>query len=76
MDITEIINSLGGSTALAAALGFPAEDVGAKRIRAWGLRSSIPAEYWLSIVSYSKEREASVTLEMLAAAHAREPLAS
>ena len=70
MNVSDIIQFLGGSAGLAAGLGFPPADVGAKRIRAWAARSSIPAEYWLAIADYSKVSGKRVTLELLAAAHA------
>lgn len=66
----DIIDRLGGSAALASALGFPPGDVGGKRIRAWRLRKSIPGEYWAAIAAYSKEAGRGITLEVLAAAHA------
>lgn len=71
MQIHEIISSLGGSVRIAAALGFPDGDVGAKRVRAWAARSSIPSEYWQDIVNHSAALEAGISLSVLAAAHAR-----
>jgi len=70
MRISEIIRSLGGAAEVARRLDLPARDVGAKRVRAWALRDSIPAEYWEALAAYSKERELGVSLEVLAAAHA------
>lgn len=76
MDVIEIIKRLGGSADLAVSLNFPTDDVGAKRIRAWGARSSIPVEYWLDIVSHSDAVGAGVTLDVLATAHARAKMAA
>jgi len=76
MQIAEIITRLGGAAAVARQLGLPSKDVGAKRVRAWALRGSIPGEYWAAIAAYSKEAEKGVTLEVLAAAHAVSELAA
>lgn len=73
MTVAEIIRRLGGATVLAERLGFPGADVGAKRIRAWALRNSIPGEYWASVSAYSKEAGKGVTLEVLASVHAAGP---
>lgn len=70
MTVAKLITRMGGAAALAKALGLPGNDIGPKRVRAWALRGSIPAEYWAQLAAYSKERELGVTLEVLAAAHA------
>ncbi|MGX8273240.1 carph-isopro domain-containing protein [Brevundimonas diminuta] len=70
MTPTAIIARLGGAAALARALRLPPNDVGAKRVRAWALRNSIPSEYWVGIAAHSKEQGLGVTLEVLASAHA------
>jgi hypothetical protein len=70
MTVAEIIIRLGGAPAIAQSLGLPAGDVGAKRVRAWASRRSIPAEYWAGIAAFSKEGRKGITLEVLAAAHA------
>lgn len=70
MKISEIIRALGGAAEIAKRLRFPAGDVGAKRVRAWSMRGSIPAEYWEALAAYSKEDGLGVTLEVLAASHA------
>lgn len=65
-----IIAKLGGAAALAAALKFPGSDLGAKRVRAWGLRNRIPSEYWVAISAYASRAGIAVTLDDLANAHA------
>lgn len=75
MTSASIIKRLGGATSLARSLDLPANDVGAKRVRAWALQGSIPGKYWASIAAISKEAGLGVTLEVLAAAHAEAPAA-
>lgn len=70
MTPSQIISELGGAAVLAAALGFPGNDVGAKRVRAWDLRKRIPAEYWVAIAAYASRAEIGVSLDDLANAHA------
>lgn len=70
MTPSQIIAALGGAAVLAAALGFPGNDVGAKRVRAWDLRKRIPSEYWVAISAYASRAEIAVTLDDLANAHA------
>ena len=69
MRISEIILSLGGAAVVARHIGLPAGDVGPKRVRAWALRNSIPAEYWAALTAYSERSGKGVTLEVLATAH-------
>lgn len=69
MASSQIIARLGGPSALAGGLGLPANDVGAKRVRAWVMRDRIPGEYWASIVAYSDRAGLGVTLADLASAH-------
>ena len=76
MTVSEIIEKLGGAPAIVRALGLPDGDVGAKRVRAWRTRGSIPAEYWAAIASYSRASSLDVTLEALAEAHAGNALAA
>lgn len=70
MQIVEIIRALGGAPAVSRGLGFPPGDVGAKRVRAWATRNSIPSEYWSALSAYSDASGLGITLEVLAAAHA------
>lgn len=74
MTPSAIIARLGGAAVLARALRFPANDVGAKRVRAWSLRNSIPSEYWAGIAAHSKEQGLGITLEVLASAHSATPV--
>lgn len=70
MQIADIIRALGGAPAVSKGLGFPPGDVGAKRVRAWATRNSIPGEYWSALSAYSNENGLGITLEVLAVAHA------
>lgn len=70
MTVAILVTRLGGAAAVAKALGLPDGDVGPKRVRAWALRNSIPAEYWSVISDYSNKAGLGVTLEVLAKAHA------
>jgi len=70
MTVAKLIAHMGGAAVLAKALVLPDNDVGAKRVRAWASRGSIPAGYWEALTAYSKTERLGVSLEVLAAAHA------
>ena len=55
MDAKSVITALGGAARLAEALGLPGEDVGAKAVRAWARRNSIPAKYFVGIAGIARD---------------------
>lgn len=67
--VTEIIDALGGTTAVAAARGLPATTVAS-----WKTRGSIPCVYWPPLVDDARERRVTgVTLQRLVDIHAAKP---
>lgn len=67
MNVREIIEKLGGAAIVAREMGLPGGDVGAKQIRAWCFRDSIPAE-WFAALSRTAEGlgNSEITVEFLA----------
>src|SRR5262245_49729885 len=67
--VGEIIDKLGGDTALSRALGIPRSTVAC-----WRLRLSIPGNYWMEIHRFAQERKITgVTVERLAQLNAIVP---
>lgn len=59
---SQIVDELGGSTALAAALSLPATTVAS-----WKSRASIPAQHWPALIARAKAMNVKgVSLEVLA----------
>lgn len=54
----DLIMALGGSTAVADALGYRISTVGA-----WKHRNKIPSEHWPEIVTYAKTNGIKISLE-------------
>lgn len=67
MNVKDVIKALGGATVLARALGLPDQEVGAKLVRAWGLRDSVPAEWFAAVARVALLRgHPEITVEALA----------
>lgn len=66
MNTREVVKLLGGAAELARALDLPGDDQGAKQVRAWIYRDSIPAEWFAAIARVAAKRGQAVTVESLA----------
>lgn len=67
MDVKTIVKTMGGAATLARKLGMPDGDVGAKAVRAWVNRDSIPAVWFTAIASAARsEGHGEITVETLA----------
>jgi hypothetical protein len=74
--IAEIIELLGGSTAIAEYLSnrAPNQHVERQTVSNWKLRGSIPGEYWYEIVEMSRsKRVPGINYNFLARLHSRLP---
>jgi hypothetical protein len=58
--VSEIIESLGGTSAAATALTLPETTVSS-----WKSRGSIPPAYWSPLIAAARKRGASLDLELL-----------
>ena len=76
MNVSGIVMRLGGPAALATKLGLPGNDRGAKRIRAWARRGSIPSRYWLALIGQAELDGVPLSLDLIAAIHGEQEHAS
>jgi hypothetical protein len=56
MDVRNVVQRLGGAASLARAIGFERSETGAKLVRAWVMRNSIPAKYFASIARVAEQQ--------------------
>lgn len=63
--VGQVIEALGGTGAVSAALGLPPSTVSS-----WRKRRSIPAQHWIGLVAIGEE--SGVSFETLALLHSRE----
>lgn len=65
--VSDIIEALGGSTAIARELDMKA----ATTVASWKDRGSIPSEHWPPLLELARKRRVALTLERLMAANRR-----
>jgi hypothetical protein len=78
--VSEIIEALGGATAVAVYLSEKAPDafpVERQTVSNWKIRESIPGEYWYEIVVMARHKRVSgIHYDFLARLHSRLPTVS
>jgi hypothetical protein len=63
----QVIDALGGSTAVAHFLSSLREAVPATTVASWKARNSIPSDYWIGITRMAEANQVSgITLDLLA----------
>jgi hypothetical protein len=63
--VSELIEPLGGTSAVAAALALPVTTVSS-----WKVRDQLPSRYWAPIINLARERRiAGISLERLVELH-------
>ena len=67
MDIGAVIDSLGGPSSVAKALGLP----NASTATYWTRRGSIPVRYWPALIDFAAERGVSFRDQVEALEHCR-----